>query len=42
MCLAHCIVTRAQARKFRDTVDLSDSFLCADNSVNAKERCWYS
>ncbi len=32
-----CIVTRAQARKFRDTVDLSDSFMCAENSVNAKE-----
>ncbi len=32
-----CIVTRAQARKFRDTVDLSDSFLCADDSVNAKK-----
>ncbi len=28
---------QAQARKFRDTVDLSDSFMCADNSVNAKK-----
>ncbi len=32
-----CIVTRAQACKFRDTVDLSDSFMCADNSVNANK-----
>ncbi len=32
-----CIVTRAQAHKFRDTVDQYDSFLFADNSVNAKK-----
>ncbi len=32
-----CIVTRAQAHKFRDTMDQYDSFLFADNSVNAKK-----
>ncbi len=26
-----CVVTGSQACKFRDTVDLSDSFLCTDN-----------
>uniref|UniRef100_A0A8C5DBJ5 Gypsy retrotransposon integrase-like protein 1 n=1 Tax=Gouania willdenowi TaxID=441366 RepID=A0A8C5DBJ5_GOUWI len=29
-----CAVTRAQARKFSDVMDLSDSFLCSDDVLN--------
>lgn len=32
-----CVVTRAKAQKFRDTVDLSESFMCPDNSAKAEE-----
>ncbi len=32
-----CVVTRSQAGKFRDTVDLSDSFLCTDNFNGVKK-----
>lgn len=32
-----CVVARSQACKFRDTVDLSDSFLCADNFNSVKK-----
>lgn len=31
-----CVVTRAQARKFKDTVDLSNSFMCADDLVQSE------
>ncbi len=27
-----CVVTRAQARKFEEELDLSDSFMCSDLS----------
>ncbi len=32
-----CVVTLSQADKFRDTVDLSDSFLCTDNFNRVKK-----
>ncbi len=32
-----CVVTRSQACKFRDTVDLSDYILCADNFNRVKK-----
>ncbi len=32
-----CVVTRSQACTFRDTVDLSDNFLCADNFNSVKK-----
>ncbi len=38
MCVGTCVVTpRSQAGKFRDTVDLSDSFLCTDNFNRVKK-----
>ncbi|XDV49410.1 hypothetical protein PO909_018663 [Leuciscus waleckii] len=33
-----CVVTRAQAHKFKDSVDLSKTFLCADNSGETEEK----
>lgn len=33
-----CVVTRAQAQKLKDIVDLSKTFLCADSSAETEEK----
>lgn len=32
-----CVVTRAQARKFKETVDLSNSFMCTEDFVQTEK-----